>query len=577
MNVEAIKGGVFKLRSRAEIGKRLARVMIDDGVVEARRMEELRHRAAWLDIPLARLLLQEGVVSEEQILKMIASITGVPTMNVGRIEVDPQVLESISARTVTKFNIMPVKMAKGVVTLLTDHVWDATDEDQLRVIIGYSIEWVLVPSQEIKECIKHYYGIGIESYLGISAQDRRGGVTASVDADDEGLGIISFVHEIIRDAISIDATDIHIEPREDGLRVRYRIDGVLQTFPLPAGIEDYSKAVISSVKVMAQMNIAEHRKPQDGRFSITINQENFDIRVSVLPMQFGETLNLRILNREATFIDLDQLGLADDNRAVLEDLIAIPYGMVLFTGPTGSGKTTSLYATLARLNSDSRKVITLEDPIEYRLEGITQMQMDERAGLSFASGLRSVLRHDPDIVLVGEIRDTETADIAVSASLTGHLVFSTLHTNDSVGALTRLLDMEVEPYLVSSALEGAVAQRLMRMICPQCSEQVELDDHLYAKLLAEHVGIDVKPPVFHGRGCPYCRFTGYRGREPIFEIMRMDDELRSLTAQHSSTAALMECAVNKKGLETLRQRGWHKVLEGRSTVAELLRVTRGDY
>jgi type II secretory ATPase GspE/PulE/Tfp pilus assembly ATPase PilB-like protein len=574
MNASTAKGAVFKISSRSEIGARLGRLLVEEGAITARKIDELRHRSTWIDQPFERVLRRSGEVPENAILNALARITGVPTVDMARIEIDPAVVELVPARTATKFSVMPLRVAGGTITMVTDHVWEAAEEDQLRVITGYSLEWLLGTSEELKECIKHYYGVGVETFLDIQEIERDGRAPAAREDEEGGVDISSFVHEIIRDAISIDATDIHIEPTEDSLRLRYRIDGVLQTFPLPAGIDHYAKAVISSVKVMAQMNIAEHRKPQDGRFSITLDQETFDIRVSVLPMQFGETLNLRILNREATFIDLERLGLAADNRAVLEEMISLPYGMILFTGPTGSGKTTSLYAALAYLNNDKRKVITLEDPIEYRIEGVTQMQMDARIGLSFASGLRSVLRHDPDIVLIGEIRDTETSDIAVSAALTGHLVFSTLHTNDSVGALTRLLDMDVEPYLVASALEGAVAQRLMRMICPHCKEQQRLDELLFADLAACSPDIAAPPPVYHGRGCPNCRFTGYRGREPIFEIMRMDDELRALTTRHSTAAELMDCAVTKKGLETLRQCGWRKVLEGRTTVEELLRVTR---
>lgn len=574
MKADPNMAGTFKIRSRSEIESRLGVALLQKGLVDKKRLEELRHRSAWIDLPLEKLVRQENLISEKELLKILARISGVSVLNMARIEIDQHALDAISALTVTKFNIMPVKLQNGVVTLVTDHIWDATEEDHLRVILGYSIEWMLAVSDEIRECIKHYYGVGIEIFLGIKELEIDSPSGVGKYDEEGGRDITSFVNEIIKDAVGIDATDIHIEPIDAGLRLRYRIDGVLQTVPLPAGIEKYAKAVISSVKVMAQMNIAEHRKPQDGRFSITLDNESFDIRVSVLPMQFGETLNLRILNREATFIDLNRLGLSPDHRRLLEEMILLPYGMILFTGPTGSGKTTSLYATLAHINNDKRKVITLEDPIEYRIEGITQMQMDARTGFGFASGLRSVLRHDPDIVLVGEIRDSETADIAVSGALTGHLVFSTLHTNDSVGALTRLLDMGVEPYLVASALEGAVAQRLMRSICPQCSRPVGLDDYLFMELAEVHPEIEVKPQVFKGRGCPYCRFTGYRGREPIFEIMRMDDELRSMTTKNSTTAELMNCAIAKKGLETLRQRGWQKVIDGRTTVEELLRVTR---
>lgn len=567
-------GSSFRIQSRSEINARLAKALEDQGYLSERRLKELQHRSSWLDIPLEKLILQEDILSEDKLIPILAEIAGVPLMDMSRIEIDQRVLETMSPKTVTEFNIIPINIQSGVVTVATDHVWGTTEEDHLRVILGYSIEWVLAPSQHIHECVKHYYGVGIETFLNLKTADKSGDSVSAKTGGAEGRDIPSFVREIIRDAISVNATDIHIEPTESGLRIRYRIDGVLQEFPLPAGVEEYAKPIISSVKIMAQMDIAEHRKPQDGRFSISLGQESFDIRVSVLPMQFGETLNLRILNREATFMNLSSLGLDESDQNMLEELISLPYGMVLFTGPTGSGKTTSLYAALDYINSGSRKIITLEDPIEYKIDGITQMQMESKIGFNFASGLRSVLRHDPDVVLVGEIRDIETADIAVSAALTGHLVFSTLHTNDSVGALNRLLDMEVEPYLVASALEGAVAQRLMRTICPQCKQAVPLEDALHKQLTASLPEIREPPEVYRGRGCPNCRFTGYTGREPIFEIMRMDDELRSMTTKHAANSELVDCAIRKKGLETLRQKGWRKVIEGRSTVEELLRVTR---
>jgi type II secretory ATPase GspE/PulE/Tfp pilus assembly ATPase PilB-like protein len=572
MNSDPARGAAFQIRSRSEINARLAEALRKEGFVDEDRLAELQHRSTWVEVPLEKLMLREGLISEEMLLNVLARITGVPVLNMARIRIERQALETMSAKSVTEYNIIPVGMQSGTVTVATDHVWDITEEDHLRVILGYNIAWVFAPAQEIRECIKHYYGVGIETFLRLGAGERE---EPSAAQGREGVGrdIPSFVHAVIRDAIQVDATDIHIEPTERSLRLRYRIDGVLQEFPLPAGIEEYVKPIISSVKIMAQMDIAEHRKPQDGRFSIHLAPETFDIRASALPMAYGETLNLRILNREATLLDIHNLGLEDREQQQLERLIALPYGMALFTGPTGSGKTTSLYAALDALNSDERKIITLEDPIEYRIEGITQLQMESRIGFTFASGLRSVLRHDPDVVLVGEIRDAETADIAISAALTGHLVFSTLHTNDAPGALTRLVDMNVEPYLVASALEGVIAQRLLRSICPHCREAEELDDSLFAELRSMFPSVDAKPEIYRGTGCPYCRFTGYHGREPIFEILEMDDTLRALTTHHASTTDLQRAAI-RNGLMTLRRKGWRKVLAGRTTIEELLRVTR---
>jgi type II secretory ATPase GspE/PulE/Tfp pilus assembly ATPase PilB-like protein len=330
---------------------------------------------------------------------------------------------------------------------------------------------------------------------------------------------------------------------------------------------------VSSLKIMPALNIAERRLPQDGRIEWKAGQESFDLRVSVLPTRHGEAVNLRILNRRSTFMRLTDLGFRPDQYEIIQDLAGQPYGMVLFTGPTGSGKTTSLYAALAHLNDAERKIITIEDPVEYQMAGITQLQVQPSIGFTFAAGLRSILRHDPDVVLIGEIRDGETAGIAVSAALTGHLVFSTLHTNDSAASLTRLVDMGIEPYLVASSVHGIVAQRLVRRLCPQCAEPEPLAGRMREELDALQPGGADSGRIRRGRGCPHCRFTGYSGRRPIFEIIEMNDELRAMVVDRASSAVLMRHAVSR-GLVTLRRAAWDLVLKGETSVEELLRVTR---
>jgi type II secretory ATPase GspE/PulE/Tfp pilus assembly ATPase PilB-like protein len=558
-------------QSRAEVMKALIRRLHEQGVLPRDKFEELEHRGLWVEEPLDQVLLREGLVDERTVLAALSEITGIPVRSIGRAPADPSAVARVPPKAVATCGVMPLELADGVVTLATDRVRDAAEEEQLRVLLGYPVRWVLCTATELRECIKHYYGVGLESFLSIhsgAAKPRNGEA-----GPDEDPGVPAFVREIILDAIRCGATDVHMEPQEERFRVRYRIDGVLNDAPLPQGVERYMRAVISSAKVLAQMNVAEKRLPQDGRFDLQYDDKLYDLRVSVLPSRLGETVNLRILNRASDFLRLDQLGLSESQRHDLESLVTLPYGIVLFTGPTGSGKTTSLYATLAHLNRGERKIITLEDPVEYQIRGITQIQVETGIGLTFSSGLRSILRHDPNIVLVGEIRDEETADIAVRASLTGHLVFSTLHTNDSASSVARLIDMGVEPYLVASSLQGVVAQRLMRKVCPSCREERTLDPALMPELQRYFPEATEPPRVWQGAGCPNCRFTGYRGRMPIFEILEIDDALRPMIIERSPSAGILRHAV-ASGLVTLRRRGWDAVLSGLTSVEELMRVTR---
>ncbi len=562
----------FGLRSRAEVQSQLMTLLREREILDQNQLEDISRRAAWLEEPLEKILLRENLVEEADILAMLSSISGVPVLLMARMEIDKQAVDCVPPRTALTYHVMPVRLKNGVLTLATDHVWEVNEEDQLRVMLGYAIQWVLSTTTEIMACIRHYYGVGVETFMLIKSGTTRkrdsGHPTPEISEH-----IPAFVREIIQDALSVEATDIHFEPFGEQLRVRYRIDGVLYETPLPAGINTYRKAIVSSIKIMAQLNIAERRMPQDGRFDVKIDGESFDIRVSVLPSQFGETLNLRLLNRQATFLDLDELGLEEGQLQKLEGLISLPYGMILFTGPTGSGKTTSLYAAMDRLNDSERKIITLEDPIEYQIHGITQMQVAPHIGFSFANGLRSILRHDPDVVLIGEIRDGETAEIAVSASLTGHLVFSTLHTNDSVAGIVRLVDMGIEPYLVASSLQGVVAQRLVRRICGRCREMIPLQEVFLEEARHFFPAVDEQQMIAEGCGCPFCRFTGYHGRIPIFEILELEDDLRQMIVQRASGTMMTSKAV-EKGLNTLRQRGWEAVLAGTTTIEDLLRVTQ---
>ena len=557
------------VRSVATVMHKVAGILVADNRLSADRMEELEHRAEWLDESLDHILRRENAVPQPDLLAAIGGVTGIPVCRLGRLNIDDATLAAVPARLADHYRIMPLSLDAGTLTVASYRVYDVSEEDQLRIVIGHPLRWILAPSRDISECIKHYYGIGINTLL--SSEDEESEEHGS-EKQDAGT-VVRFVEEILSDAIRSDATDLHFEPYKHELQLRYRIDGVLSRIALPSGVERHRRAIISSIKVLAQLDIAEKRLPKDGRFSFEVDDVPYDVRVSVLPTRFGEAVNLRLLNSRSTLMTLDELGLNKPQLTCIEDLTSQPYGMVLFAGPTGSGKTTSLYATLARLNDESRKIITIEDPVEYQIRGITQLQVHPKIGFTFASGLRSVLRHDPDVVLVGEIRDDETARVAIGAAMTGHLVLSTLHTNDSVSAIPRLVDMGVEPYLVATGVTGVVSQRLVRCICKSCKTAVTIDDTVRQRILDECGDHDLPDTFMQGRGCPDCRFTGYRGRRAIVETLVVDEGLRSLAAERAPGSVLLRHAL-EHGLVPLRYEGWLAAIKGDTTVTDVMRVTR---
>ena len=389
---------------------------------------------------------------------------------------------------------------------------------------------------------------------------------------DQEASVVKFVNQVIWEAYKDRSTDIHIEPLESDLRIRYRIDGVLRETPMPPYLKRFQSSVISRIKVMANMDIAEKRLPQDGRISIRIRGEEIDVRVSTMPTVYGESVSLRLLMRGGSLISMSDLGLNQKDSDLLTRMITRPHGILLVTGPTGSGKSTSLYAWLHTINSTDKRIMSAEDPIEYEMTGVNQVQMRPEIGLNFSSALRTFLRQDPDVIMVGEIRDRDTAEIAIRAALTGHLVFSTIHTNDSASTITRLLDMGIEPFLVSSSVEGIVAQRLIRRLCKKCRRPVNLDQ----EFLKEH-GFPIEKlapinPIYEAVGCDECRGTGYKGRSAIFEIMPITDEVRPLVVANATASSIKQAALNA-GMKTLRQDGWDKVLQGVTTVDEIIRVT----
>jgi general secretion pathway protein E/type IV pilus assembly protein PilB len=461
------------------------------------------------------------------------------------------------------------------VEVATSRLFATEGLDALKAITGLKLKPVLAPREVIEREMKKRLGVGADTIGTLDEEttfevvDDSDGEDTNLDSAAEDASIIRFVNQVLKDAIELRASDIHLEPFEDELRIRYRIDGVLQDIPVPAQIKRFQPAIVSRVKILSHLNIAEKRLPQDGRIKVRIEDSEVDIRVSVIPMLHGEAVVMRLLRQNATLRGIRELGMDQRELGCFKRVLELPHGIILVTGPTGSGKTSTLYTALHGINDSVRKIITIEDPVEYQLRGVNQIQVSEKAGLTFARGLRSILRHDPDVILIGEIRDQETAQIAVQASLTGHLVFSTLHTNDAPGALTRLVDMGIEPYLVASSLEAVLAQRLVRVLCKHCKEP---DISPTAQAFKSQLGIPAAVTIYRAQGCRECRNTGFHGRHAIFEWMDADNTIRQLILKSASTDQIRDAA-HQAGMRTLAEDGWRLVRLGITTVDEVLSVT----
>jgi len=527
---------------------------------------------------LARLV-QGGssalIRSEEDVLRWLAKEYGVPFNSLEGVEPDKQVLSIFPARILLKEELLPLRRSDAGVEVATSRLFATQGFDTLKTMTGLRLKPVLAPTEAIQREMKRHLGVGADTIgtLDESAPfevvDEDKDDDTNLDNAAEDASIIRFVNQVLRDAIELRASDIHLEPFEDEFRIRYRIDGELQDVPVPGQLKKFQPAIVSRVKILSHLNIAEKRLPQDGRIKIRIDEAEVDIRVSVIPMLHGEAVVMRLLRQNSTLRGLRDIGMADREASCFERVLQLPHGIILVTGPTGSGKTSTLYTALAAINDSVRKIITIEDPVEYQLKGVNQIQVSEKAGLTFARGLRSILRHDPDVVLIGEIRDQETAQIAVQASLTGHLVFSTLHTNDAPGALTRLVDMGVEPYLVASSLEAVLAQRLVRVLCKHCKQE---DHSPAANAFKAQVGIPASTVIYHSVGCRECRHTGFHGRHAIFEWMDTDNEIRKLILNSASSDVIREAA-HRAGMTSLATDGWRLVSKGITTVEEVLSVT----
>lgn len=513
--------------------------------------------------------------TEADVLMWLAKEYDLAYTTLEDIEPDRQLLSLFPARILLKEELLPLRRLNGTVEVATSRLFATQGLDALKSMTGLNLKPVLATGEAIQREMKKRLGVGADTIdtLGEEASfqvlDENPEEDTNLDSAAEDASIIRFVNQVLKDAIDLRASDIHLEPFEDEFRIRYRIDGVLQDVPVPAQLKRFQPAIVSRVKILSHLNIAEKRLPQDGRIKIRIEDSEVDIRVSVIPMLHGEAVVMRLLRQNATLRGMEELDMETRELECFRRVLQLPHGIILVTGPTGSGKTSTLYTALNEINDADRKIITIEDPVEYQLKGVNQIQVSEKAGLTFARGLRSILRHDPDVVLIGEIRDQETAQIAVQASLTGHLVFSTLHTNDAPGALTRLVDMGVEPYLVASSLEAVLAQRLVRVLCKHCKEP---DHSPAAQAFKAQVGIPSNATIYKSIGCRECRQTGFYGRHAIFEWMDSDNEIRQLILRNASSDQIRDAA-RRGGMRTLAEDGWRLVRMGITTVEEVLSVT----
>jgi len=524
---------------------------------------------------LLTFVARERGVAEDVFIQKLATALGWPYLDLPKLTIENEVRGKLSTKIAFQFFVLPVAINNGVLQIAVSDPFDAAMMNAVRFEAKMPVSFALATRSEIEKALKKYYGVGAET-LDEMGEGEPMELDLAYDKEitegDQEASVIKFVNQIIWEAFKDRATDIHFEPQEDELRIRNRVDGILHLIPLPPTLKRFQSAIISRIKVMSGMNISEKRLPQDGRINVRIKGEEIDIRVSTVPTVYGESVSLRLLTRGKIFLSLDKLGFSKLEEDAIRDIIIKPHGIFLVTGPTGSGKSTSLYAFLSAINSVQKRIITIEEPVEYELKGINQIAVRSDIGLTFAVGLRHILRQDPNVVMVGEIRDQETADIAIRASLTGHLVFSTLHTNDAPSAFTRLTDMGIEPFLIASSVEAVQAQRLVRTICPHCKTEQKVDRDYLRKIGFPENEIETAK-FWHGVGCENCRQQGYQGRKGIYELLIVTEALRPLIMNRASATTIAQRAI-EAGMRTLRTDGWKKVKEGTTTIEEVLRVTQ---
>jgi type II secretion system protein E len=557
---------------------RIYDILDSTGLFEAGQLDEILANARENGLPIREAILEGSDVKEEELLEQLAEAMKLPFRRLKEIEIENQILEKLPTKAIFQYNIIPLAEEERCLIVATSDPFVPGLIDALRLAAECRIRLVLSPLDDIDTAAKKFYGVGAETLdrmmqdNSFDLEDDESLLKQDLSELDQEASVVKFVNQIIWEAYKDRATDIHIEPMETDLRIRYRVDGVLHETPMPPQLKRFQSSVISRLKVMANMDIAEKRLPQDGRISVRIRGEEIDVRVSTMPTVYGESVSLRLLMRGGGLITMQDLGLNDHDSSMLKKMITRPHGILLVTGPTGSGKSTSLYAWLHTINSVDKRIMSAEDPIEYEMAGVNQVQMKPEIGLTFAGALRTFLRQDPDVIMVGEIRDRETAEISIRAALTGHLVFSTIHTNDSASTITRLLDMGIEPFLVASSVEGIVAQRLIRGLCTNCRHPVNVDEGFLREHNFPVERLANEGPIYEAVGCDECRGSGYKGRTGIFEILPISDEIRPLVIANSSASEIKAKAL-QQGMKTLREDGWDKVLAGVTTIDEILRVT----
>lgn len=566
---------------------KLGEILFKKNLITSQQLREALDKQRVTGERLGSVLIKMGFVNEKDLLVALSEQSGIPYVNLKEIAIDATVVNKLPAKFAWHYTIMPIKFECNQLTIATlDPLWPLND---VKLLLGCEINQLLALESDIIEAIKKYYGVGAETVDKIIAKTPQQTVESckakqeieDIQRINEDASVINLVNQIVLDAKQKDATDIHIEPFRNKMNIRYRIDGVLYYANMSKDIERFLPAIISRIKIMSGLNIIERRLPQDGRATVKVGTEELDLRISSIPTPYGESIVIRILPTKMLF-SLEKLGAEVDDLKMLEDSIKRPNGIIFVTGPTGSGKTTTLYTCLNTIRSSETKIITIEDPIEYEVEGISQIQVTPEINFGFAEGLRSMLRHDPDIMMVGEVRDFETAELAIRAALTGHLVFSTLHTNDAAGAITRLLDIGVQPYLLASSVEAFIAQRLVRLICPSCKEKDKsvsndamlriVESILGKKFVQENLeGREVT--FYKGKGCNECNLTGFRGRTAIYEILIVNKTIKELILQRVSTNTIKEEAI-KNGMKTLGMSGWNKVVKGLTSIDEIIKIVQ---
>jgi general secretion pathway protein E/type IV pilus assembly protein PilB len=555
-------------------------ILLGKGLIDEKELNKALEEQKNSGESLGHILVKDGLVSADNLCQALAVQFDMERVKPSDYPMDKEAINKIPAALARRHRILPLKMDDNTLTVAMADPLSFPVLDNLRVMLGCKVEGMLAAEDEITKALNKYYGTGEESIetiiQDISERDinfvaAEKDALAGEESEDEAP-VIKLVSLIILEAFRSRASDIHLEPLPNRFRVRYRVDGVCYEVPAPP--KRLQGSILSRIKIMAGIDIAEKRLPQDGRIKLNLLGKEVDLRVSTLPTLHGESVVLRILDKASLLLDLADLGFLSEDEEKFQSLLKLPFGIILVTGPTGSGKTTTLYASLNKINQPDKKLITVEEPVEYQLSGINQTQVKTEIGLTFARVLREILRQAPDVIMVGEIRDRETAEIAIRSALTGHLVFSTLHTNDAPSAVTRLIDMGVKPFLVSSSIQGIMAQRLIRVICPECKEpyQPPNDELLEIGLSPEDVaGVE----FYRGKGCPECNQLGYRGRQAIFEVLIVSDPIRDLILKRASSSEIREKA-RSLGMRTLREDGWQKVFKGVTTVAEVVRVTQMD-